>query len=229
MKFFFNLFLIFYLIYQALAEVISIDKFVDDLDYNDNKTIIQIQSEDDEILDQFENKTEQFENIKTMIFIRNEIPEGYNSLEEFSNDLLNKIMKDKKWFSKDDKFIYVYGLTNGSGIIIVNLENINNKTLEDIKKDLGNLDINAKILKMLDLLNQKYINPENTKPESSDDDDDNGGLDNTAKIVIIVLSCVVFVIIIVIIIACVCKKNKQDAYNAVNQTSFKDNKLLDED
>ena len=66
-----------------------------------------------------------------------------------------------------------------------------------------------------------------SKEESMSDSDDDGL--STGTIVLIVLACVAGLLIIIIVVACLCKRNKQDAYNAVNQTSFKDNKLLDED
>jgi len=221
MKFIFNFFLIFYIIYQTLEiEGNSVDDLFEYIkQYNDNKIILisnEIFNAEDcnNAIEKFTNIEDEDKSQKTIFLNLDELPND-KTLEVFSNELLKKV-NDSDLLDTSKNFVYLLFLTNGNGIIITNHKNLGQDTLNKLAEEINELnDPKEKLTKILDFLDDKI--------------EDDSGLSNTAKIVIIILSSIIAIIIIVIVIACLCKKNKQDAYNAVNQTSFKDNKLLDED
>jgi hypothetical protein len=228
MKFIFNFFLIFYIIYQTLEidgngnSVDEIVKYISEKHEDDKIYYIlnDIFNAEDykNVIEKFTDITDEDKSQKTIFLNLDELPND-KTLEVFSNELLKKV-NDSDLLDTSQNFVYLLFLTQGNGIIITNHKNLGQDNLNKLAEEINDYDDpNKKLTKILEFLDEKI----------NDDDDDDSGLSNTAKIVIIILSSIIAIIIIVIVIACLCKKNKQDAYNAVNQTSFKDNKLLDED
>ena len=227
MKFIFNLFLIFYIIYQTLEiyeneqltnqilQYIAENSGNDKIIFSESNIFDEDKTKDiEKNIEKFTNKDDDDKSQKTILLNIDELL-NENQLIDFSNDLLKNI-KNNNLLDTEKNFVYILFLNNGKGIIISNHKKLDNETLGDLPDKINDSsDPNEKLTKILDFLNDKI--------------EDDSGLSNTAKIVIIILSFIIAIIIIVIVIACLCKKNKQDAYNAVNQTSFKDNKLLDED
>ena len=227
MKFIFNLFLIFYIIYQTLEiyeneqltnqilQYIAENSENDKIIFSESNIFDEDKTKDiEKNIEKFTNKDDDDKSQKTILLNIDELL-NENQLIDFSNDLLKNI-KNNNLLNTNNNFIYILFLTNGKGIIISNHKKLDNETLGDLPDKINDSsDPNEKLTKILDFLNDKIK--------------DDSGLSNTSKIVIIILSSIIAIIIIVIVIACLCKKNKQDAYNAVNQTSFKDNKFLDED
>ena len=173
MKFLFNFFLIFYIIYQVVAENETnvIEEILNNIT-DDNNYIIYLENYTFNYLrEKYENVKENLTNldIKTVLLNLDELPEN-STLEKFSNDLLNELKNKKNWFNENDSLIYSLFLSNNSGIIIVNYPNITNDTLEEMLNETKNDKPEDRISKVMNNLLDKIVpNPELDDSSESND------------------------------------------------------------
>ena len=168
MKFLFNFYLIFYVIYQVFAENENKTNIIEEILNNvtDDNDIIYIENSTFNILkEKYEKVKENLTNleIKTVLLNLDELPEN-STLEKFSNDLLNELKNKKNWFNENDSLIYSLFLSNNSGIIIVNYPNITNDTLEELLNETKNDKPEDRISKVMNNLLDKIV----TNPELDD-------------------------------------------------------------
>jgi len=176
MKFLFNFYLIFYVIYQVFAENENKTNIIEEILNNvtDDNDIIYIENSTFNILkEKYEKVKENLTNleIKTVLLNLDELPEN-STLEKFSNDLLNELKNKKNWFNENDSLIYSLFLSNNSGIIIVNYPNITNDTLEEMLNETKNDKPEDRISKVMNNLLDKIVtNPELELDDSSESND----------------------------------------------------------
>ena len=176
MKFLFNFYLIFYVIYQVFAENENKTNVIEEILNNvtDDNDIIYIENSTFNILkEKYEKVKENLTNldIKTVLLNLDELPEN-STLEKFSNDLLNELKNKKNWFNENDSLIYSLFLSNNSGIIIVNYPNITNDTLEEMLNETKNDKPEDRISKVMNNLLDKIVtNPELELDDSSESND----------------------------------------------------------